>query len=288
MANTIRNKRGGKVRERRDRRRNRRLVGLKPNQVREGVLVAEGDSWFSFPNTNVLYQLRCLGYSITSVAESGDTMAEMAENKDELRAAYKRAVRDHGVVDAVLLSGGGNEVMAGRLGSTLLRKGAAGTLNNGLVSTTIDEIEGSYTQIIHQIKGLPGTTPPVFVHGYDYPIPDGRGIEDAKIFYRLADALPIIKLPGPWMAPQFKGKGYEWPQDRVAMIQTMVVLVDKFNDMLISLANQYTFVHHIDLRWALLRGSDHKRHWHDELHPTGRGFRKVMIEFDEHIQRVIG
>ena len=200
MPNTVQDKRPRTVRERRDRRRNRRLVGLKPNQVREGVLVAEGDSWFSFPYTNVLYQLRCLGYSITSVAESGDTMAEMAENKDELEVSYKRAVRDHGVVDAVLLSGGGNEVMAGRLGSMLLRKGAAGTLNNNLVKTTINEIKGSYTlkakerckvadtlfsadrqqeiRFVDPLGGIRGRRPP-FLRKWQPPIGlSGTNIED--------------------------------------------------------------------------------------------------------------
>ena len=47
------------------------------------MLLAEGDSWFSFPGSNVLHELRYLGYSITSVAEPGDTMARMAENADK-------------------------------------------------------------------------------------------------------------------------------------------------------------------------------------------------------------
>ena len=213
------------------------------------MLLAEGDSWFSFPGSNVLHELRYLGYSITSVAEPGDTMARMAENADELTTAYRRATRDHGAVHGVLLSGGGNEIMAGRVGDLLLPRGDESTLDDEKVDATITGIEKGYKKMIGHIEHLAGGSPPaVFLHGYEHPIPDGREIEDASLLLALVDVLPMIELPGPWMAHQFRCKGYDWPADRIAMIKAMAYLVDRFNDMLESLAAVHPFVHHVDLR----------------------------------------
>ena len=278
-----------RTRERKHRRRNRRLAGLRPGEKREEVLVAEGDSWFSFPGSNVLRELRYLGYSITSVAEPGDTMAYMAGNVKELTSAYRRAIRDHGAVHGVLLSGGGNEIMAEGLGDMLLCNGSESTLDDEKVDKMIDGIEKSYDKMIVHIEDLAGDSPPaIFVHGYEHPIPDGRGIEDASLLLALLDALPMIELPGPWMAPQFRCKGYDWPGDRVAMMEAMAYLVDRLNGMLESLAAAHPRVHHVDLRQVFPPERNHKRYWHDEIHPTHRGFRMVMVEFDEQIQHAIG
>src|SRR5215470_8255505 len=43
-----------------------------------------------------------------------------------------------------------------------------------------------------------GTKLPILTHGYDYPVPDGRGF--------LGGWGP---LPGPWLEPGFRRKGYQ-------------------------------------------------------------------------------
>ena len=279
--------------EARRRRHNRQLVGLAPDDQRDEVLVAEGDSWFAFPGTNVIRELRYLGYSITSVANSGDTIASMASGiqAKELTAAIKHTRRDHGVVHGILLSGGGNELMASGLGSMLLPKGSDEMFDESKAQDMIATIQSSYESLIADILSIPlqqDTLPPaIFVHGYDYPIPDGRGIEHANPLFALADALPMIELPGPWMAPQFKDKGYSPIRHLAAMTRTMATLVDHFNAMLQDLASRYSAVHHIDLRSLFPQDEDYAEYWHDELHPTRRGFRQVMVEFDVDIQRLV-
>lgn len=56
---------------------------------------------------------------------------------------------------------------------------------------------------------------PILLHGYDHPVPDGRG------FWGL--------LSGPWLAPGFEQKGYYDLAQRKASSRQ---LIDAFNVML--------------------------------------------------------
>ena len=49
-----------------------------------GLLIAEGDSWFDYPFNSVLGELENLSYQIESVAHKGDTAEEMAYDPSQL------------------------------------------------------------------------------------------------------------------------------------------------------------------------------------------------------------
>jgi hypothetical protein len=107
---------------------------------------------------------------------------------------------------------------------------------------------------------------PIIVHGYDCPVPDGRGFLGG-----------FSLLPGPWLEPGFHRKGHG---SLNANTTVMGKLIDRFNAMLRQLAGAAGFEHvrYVDLRGTLSHAAAYKRDWANELHPTERGFRAVALK----------
>ena len=85
-------------------------------------------------------------------------------------------------------------------------------------------------------------------------------------------------LPGPWLEPGFRRKGYGSMTERERIC---IKLIDRFNLMLRSVAGKppFTHVRHLDLRGTLPHGARYKDWWADELHPSERGFKEVTRKF---------
>jgi hypothetical protein len=84
-----------------------------------------------------------------------------------------------------------------------------------------------------------GRTFPILVHGYDYPVPDGRGFLGGGGL-----------LPGLWLKPGFDEKLFG---DINVTTQMMTIVIDRFNTMLQNLVQEPGFqnVTYIDLRKTL-------------------------------------
>jgi len=242
-----------------------------------GVLIAEGDSWFDYPFHDVLKDLDDLyGFDVESVAHKGDTVEEMAYaggQLDEFSRRVEKVLRSGVKPRAILLSGGGNDVAGDEL-AILLNHAASGIpgLNESVVAGVIDQrLSNAYVTILSAItavcQGAGAEGVPIVVHGYDYPVPDGRGF--------LGGWGP---LPGPWLEPGFLRKGYDAMDQRRPLIRS---LIDRFNSMLksVSRLSQFKHVRYVDLRGTLSTGADYKDWWGNELHPTAKGFEKVTARF---------
>ena len=245
--------------------------------VSAGTIVAEGDSWFDYPLTDVLRLLEDeYGYDIESVARKGDRVEDMAYNSGQLdkftRTLEKLLLLRSTIPRAVLLSGGGNDV-AGAEFHMLLNYVNAATpgLNDAIVAGVLERIRLAYITIIsgvtHVCEQRINQKLPILVHGYDYPVPDSRGF--------LGGWGP---LPGPWLGPGFQMKGYAELEQRKEIVKD---LIDRFNQMLADVVALPEFAHvqHIDLRNTLSTGSDYKKWWDNELHPTVAGFKRVAARF---------
>jgi lysophospholipase L1-like esterase len=276
------------------RRKARRAAAARPRGARAalaaaaaappGLLVAEGDSWFDYPFSDVLQELEDLRYDVEDVAHRGDTVEDMAYAEDQFAALLRRLhkIKDRGQTPkAVLISGGGNDI-AGQEFSVLLNHARSGlpAINDRIVSGLFEDrlrfaiasLVGAVTHFSQQIfrKKLP-----IFLHGYDYPVPDGRGVLGGAWF-----------LPGPWLEPGFRRKGYDTVPVRMPI---MSMLIDRFNDVVSSIAGSSGFahVHYVDLRRTLkttLANDVYKQWWGNELHPTGKGFEAVAQRFHQEIQ----
>ena len=145
-------------------------------------------------------------------------------------------------------------------------------LNDSIVTGVIDQrVRNAYVTILRTVtricEGYLGHPIPIIIHGYDYPVPDGRGF--------LGGWGP---LPGPWLEPGFRRKGYTQMSVRKQMC---ITLLDRFNDTLASIAGKPPFAHvkYLDLRRTLSNGTKYKTDWANELHPTKKGFEDVTAKF---------
>lgn len=240
-----------------------------------GVLVAEGDSWFDYPFHDVLKELEDThGYDVESVAHKGDPIEEMAYGDDQLHDFTRlidKLLRRGVTPKAILLSGGGNDVAGDEFGMLLnhARSSIAG-LNDDVLEGVINQrIEIAYLAILSAVtevcKAMTKQPLPILVHGYDYPVPDGRGFMGGW-----------GPLPGPWLEPGFREKGFG---DLPPCTRMAHDLIDRFNTMLTGVAAHFGHVRYIDLRNTLSTGRNYKDWWANEMHPTPQGWSRIADRF---------
>jgi len=247
--------------------------------VSKGVLIAEGDSWFDYPRADILDNLEDEhGWEVDSVAHQGDTLESMAYDDRQLRnlaKAFERISASGRRPKAILLSGGGNDIAGAEFAIMLNHERSsleplnaevlAGVIDTRLLDAAVALASG-VTALTQRFFG--GAPIPILIHGYDYPVPDGRGFMGGFAF-----------LPGPWLLPGFDQKGYTNAAER---LQLMHVLMDRYNAMLkkVPLAPGMGHVRYVKLLDMLTTGPGYKKDWANELHPTQDGFKKVAQEFD--------
>ncbi len=243
-----------------------------------GFLVAAGDSWFDYPlHRDVLDLLEDEhGYNVESSAHHGDPIEAMAYQGGQLDKVARclEKVTAHGAVPkAVLLSGGGDDIAGKEFG--MLLNNATSAIhgwNDEIVDGVLNQrLLTAFKYMLSQIDALCqaqlGKTIPVLVHGYDYPVPDGRGF--------------LGFLAGPWLQPGLREKLFVDLESNIALLR---VLIDRFNAMLAALAKDpsFAYMHYVDLRNTLsvdLKNDAYKAWWDNELHPTEPGFSAVAAKF---------
>jgi hypothetical protein len=243
-----------------------------------GYLLAVGDSWFDYPIHDVLTKLDDLfGYNIESAAHKGDPIEAMVSHVgqlDKFSRCLDKVVALGAMPKAILVSGGGDDMAGEEFGMLINDKDLpiAGWNEQVLAGVIDTRIAAAYRLMISSIKQYCqmdlGRTFPILVHGYDYPVPDGRGF--------LGGWGP---LPGPWLKPGFDEKLFLNLPETTAM---MVIAIDRFNAMLQRLVQEPEFagVHYVDLRGTLSnKPANYKSLWANELHPTGDGFAAVAQKF---------
>jgi hypothetical protein len=242
-----------------------------------GFLAAAGDSWFDYPLHDVIKLLEdAHGYNVESTAHKGDPIEKMAYTGGQLEdfARKLEKIKARGAVPkAVLVSGGGDDVAGNEFGMLLNNAFSpiAGWDSDVVDGVLNQRIFTAYTQMLMAITGLCegtfGKIVPILVHGYDYPVPDGRGFLGGWPF------------PGPWLDPGFREKNFDDLQTKIAMMQD---IMDRFNVMVQKLPDQAGLAHvrYINLRGTLPNSlANYKKWWANELHPTEQGFEAVTNRF---------
>ncbi len=247
-------------------------------------LLAIGDSWFfdqwerdyGVVRPNLIKSLLPLGYkdsasSTKDFSYAGRKLRDMA--KVPFLNSVKNYIADEPSLKALLVGGGGNDVVAGLSGQQPLfkmllpRSAGAPQLNDAEVSSFIDgTLFNYYNTIINTLTAV--TSVPILIHGYDHPIPDGRG--DTILGFSI----------GPWLKPIFVQRGYDMPKfpnssaDLALARDVMLRLIDRLNGMVASVAAAHANVHHVSLTGTLAQayGNNYTTHWNNELHPNGNGF----------------
>jgi hypothetical protein len=253
-------------------------------------LLAEGDSWFSLgslPAKNLAFELR--------FAESA-VVLNLAYPGDEVRKMFRRML-DYGDEfagwmtmrstwrwDAILLSGGGNDLIAAF--PHLLRSDiVAGDIDPDhpervIDAAALDRLRGylteSYTGFVNvrDKPGSPNAGVPMFAHTYDYPTPNDAPARG-----------PIgIRLAGPWLYPQLNGR---LPQQLWQPVADY--LLDAVAETLLALPAKLPQFHVVDtrgtLRRARLGAGGPSGDWENEIHPDRGGYRKLAARVAAAVER---
>ena len=215
------------------------------------ILVAEGDSWFTYPRLDVIGALNDT-YAISHLAAAGDTLTQMLA-QDEYLDELQR-VGAH----ILLLSGGGNDALGGGDLKTHLRPFdpnlTAAQHVKSSYTALVDGAVRQFDQIFRRIaREAPGVT--AICHGYDYAIP-------AK---------------GKWLGKPMKDLGIVNPALQRDITRE---LIDRFTLAMSRLAARYPHVVFLDNRKTVADDE-----WTDELHPRPAGFTRIAARFDAAIRK---
>ena len=229
-------------------------------------IFAEGDSWFDYPvpffGGGIIPRLEDrLGVPILNLGKAGDEVRYMlgVEERKLLAEHLSEGCPAGGPWDVLLFSGGGNDIVDNPMALWVRdwRPGAAPAdlLHQARFDAALGLVRAGYEDLIELRDKLSPTTRLIF-QGYDFAIPDGRG---------------ICHL-GPWLKPTFDLRGFP-TQD--AAFQVLKVMLKQFASLLSTLAT-HSNVTFINGQGTL---APKKSSWHNELHPSRDGFEKFAEVF---------
>ena len=230
---------------------------FKPLQI-----FAEGDSWFDYPipffGGGIVPRLEdLLGVPILNLAKAGDEVRFMlgVEERKLLIEHLTEGCPAGGPWDVLLFSGGGNDIVDNPM-ALWVKDFAPGVPSGQLInqprfSAALALVKAGFDDLIELRDTLSPTTRLIF-HGYDFAIPDGRG----------------VCTFGPWLKPTFDLRKFP---DRASGQGVVTAMLTQFADVLTELAKQprVTFV---NTQGTL---TPKPSSWHNELHPSAAGFNKV-------------
>lgn len=229
-------------------------------------ILAEGDSWFDYPvpffGGGIIPRLQSLlGVPILSLAKAGEEVRNMlgVDERKIIMEQLRNGSPAGGRWDALLFSGGGNDVVGNPLVIWIqdfnVAIPPADLIDKQRFDAVLEMVRAGYEDLIKLRDTLSPTTQLIF-HGYDFVIPDGRGVCGF----------------GPWMKPSFDLRGY--PPAAAGLV--VKAMLQRFAAILQSLAASHSNVTFINTQGTLapVRSS-----WHNELHPSKDGFNRITAVF---------
>jgi lysophospholipase L1-like esterase len=259
------------------------------NSLYDYRLLAEGDSWFTLggiPTSNLLFSMKFNGFTvIVNCGTPGDTikhMGQIVSNPDLRKAMSKRFGYDW---DAILLSGGGNDLIDDADDIIRRRRGApadpAAYCNEDVLVNTLNRVTTGYRNIIalRDADGSSCKDKPVITHTYDWVTP------------RNAPAnFVVVPLLGPWLYPALKNARV--PQDQWNAVSDY--LVGRLRDAIKSLAtgpNRLPNFHVVTTQGTLQRAeagsSQDSGDWLNEIHPNSRGYEKIANKLSNKVRQLL-
>lgn len=239
--------------------------------VRPLQILAEGDSWFDYPvplfGGGVISHLEHrVGLPILNLAKAGDEVRYMmgVEERKILTKHLQDGCPAGGGWDVLLFSGGGNDIVANPMALWIKdfdpRLSPRDQIHTARFEAALALVRAGYEDLIALRDQLSPDTWLVF-HGYDFAIPDGRG---------------ICHL-GPWLKPTFDLRGFP---DRDRAFAVVKVMLQQFAAMLAALES-HPKVSFINAQGTLV---PEPASWHNELHPSRAGFKRFSEIFHERLK----
>jgi hypothetical protein len=230
---------------------------------------AEGDSWFDYPvpffGGGIIPRLEArLGVPILNLAKAGDEVRYMlgVTERKLLIDQFTRGCPAGGPWDALLFSGGGNDIVDNPMALWIRDFNAAlppaALIHQARLDAALALVRAGYEDLIGLRDSLSPQTH-LFFHGYDFAIPDGRGICNL----------------GPWLKPTFDLRGFPTQASAFAVTK---ILLEQFGAMLRSLETSHAKVTFINVQGTL---TPQPSSWHNELHPGKAGFNSLASLFHQ-------
>ena len=232
------------------------------------ILLAEGDSWFDYPwilgtrgsvidHLQQLYAEKGLNVPILNMAHHGDDVRQILGLSQ--RQEIEKRLSDPKIhYDALLFSGGGNDLVGDQFCLWLrpFTTGATPTslIDLGRFDAILQFVEAGYRDLV-EIRNRLSPTTKIFVHGYDYPPPNGKGVCGV----------------GPWLRPSLTYRGIV---DKALQQDVMKEILQRFRAVLKQVEATST-----DLFYVETQGTLQPQEWHNEIHPDRKGFTKVARQF---------
>ncbi len=258
------------------------------------VGVAEGDSWFDYLpayfdldlfNGDLIGELNeHPDLHVFKLAKAGDTLENMVYGPRGTGAQLKATLDAIRKFDArfLLFSAGGNDVAGPELERFLYQAHEAPDPKMPVIDGVVEAIIGKrFAELFnHMIDEVKKTSPKIaiFLHGYDYAVPDGRGVINFPFGFTFV---------GPWLKPAFTNKGIHNPATCQKVINR---LIDRVNKTVHNVAKKRAAerIHYVDFRKVLSsKKPGYKRDWANELHPTGGGWKKLSDRFSTEIVKAL-
>jgi lysophospholipase L1-like esterase len=248
--------------------RHRRFYRWSEDARDKKCIVAEGDSWFLHPLKKDIIDHLSKEYPVCSLAAGGDDLLEYYLTSEYLSAVKKFHPK------VVLLSGGGNDLLAGRFKHFLVDwhedihgQGPKRFLNS-MFFERLDDVILHYGRMIDNINQVHGESKPpqILLHSYGYG--------------------PAGRFPGIWLGRYMRERGIVTPEDRAGIIK---VIIDEFYVRLDDLASNHSNVGVMDFRKLLQKKSAKGRLelWSDEIHPNRQGFKLIAKRYKDKIDDLL-
>lgn len=233
-------------------------------------IISEGDSWFAFSIGLALdaYVVdRARGPTVfLDLARSGDTVEKMfgtPKGSKTLRAVLVRAQKAKVLPHLLLVSGGGNDILAKRLDAIVKKsvpvaEPVANWIDQGALAKALQVIDRGLQSFLALRDELsPGTR--VVFHSYSYLVRIGKeGLFGA----------------GPWVDKYLGPRKLSVVQQR----EVVEYLLDQFYLRVLTPLSARDDVGVIDLR-DKLRGYPANKVWYDEIHPNDNGYQLLAEHY---------
>lgn len=226
-------------------------------------IFAEGDSWFDYPlSRDTIGWITANGApqpEILNLSHYGDATTQMLGVSKRERIIANLTDPDNGEFDALLFSGGGNDIAGDQfclwLANFVAGASPAQAVDTQRLADMFGVVQAAYVDLI-EIRDSIIPDCVIFLHAYDFAQPTGQGVCGL----------------GPWLKPSLDLRGWT---AFAAATEVVKEVLQAFDRVLTQLERQYKNVVYVRTQGTLSPATD----WANELHPTEQGFNKIAAVF---------